>query len=452
MKRAAGLLLAVLLLPVIVQAQVIAYDYSGLYEAASPAIVTVTTEDGSGSGFLADSSGLIATNHHVVRSSRYLAVQFADGRKVQAKVVAVNPFHDMALLKVNSSVVSDIRPLPILPADKEDSVKVGIPVVAIGSPLNQKFLMTQGILSKVEQETVLGDFLLQPGNSGGPLMNRDGEVIGINTFGEANISGAIRISTLREFLDSPELVTQSANIEPSADLLRTVEAHYPVEILNQKIQSEPLNPAVYRVKAGNFYLTAITPVLIGKLQIAQERIRETNRHDRRSKDISEPDAEPIGDTYYDWHGITESSLDYVITFDIRPMSGPTKRSRSSKIFSAFLLFGKTGKREMEFKAEFLDLRIYRDGQLIEPILPGRSVIRGHSDEEKSRFVDQAYAGSYTYSPNDFQSGNEFRIQIVDARKPDEVHKELVFTSDSPLIRQLRADFSYGQHRLMTRAQ
>src|SRR5215510_7419815 len=105
MKRAAGLL-AIVLLPALLHAQVVAYDYSGLYEQVSPAVVTVTTDDGSGSGFLASSSGLIATNHHVVRNTRYLAVQFADGRKVQAKVVAVNPFHDMALLKVNSEVVS----------------------------------------------------------------------------------------------------------------------------------------------------------------------------------------------------------------------------------------------------------------------------------------------------------------------------------------------------------
>ena len=57
--------------------------------------------------------------------------------------------------------------------------------------------------------------------------------------------------------------------------------------------------------------------------------------------------------------------------------------------------------------------------------------------------------SYTYSPDDFQVGSEFRIQIIDARKPDEVHKELVFTADSPLIQQLRSDFSYGPHMLIT---
>src|SRR5882672_10411640 len=138
MKRAAALLVTVLFLPVLLQAQVIAYDYSNLYERSIPAIVQVTTDDGSGSGFLVTSFGHIATNYHVIRNSRYLAVQFPDGRKVKAAIVAVNPQYDMAILKVNREVVADIRPLAILPEQKEATVKVGIPVVAIGSPLNQK--------------------------------------------------------------------------------------------------------------------------------------------------------------------------------------------------------------------------------------------------------------------------------------------------------------------------
>ena len=209
MKRATRLLFAVVMLPVLLQAQVVAYDYSNLYETARPAIVQVTTDDGSGSGFLVTSAGHIATNYHVIRNSRYLAVQFPNGRKVKAEVAAINPQHDMAILKVNSEIVEDIRPLPVLPSEKDEAIKVGIPVVAIGSPLNQKFLMTQGILSKVDESTVLGDFLLQPGNSGGPLLNHDGEVIGINTFGEAGIAGAIRIDALRSYLQSPKLLARA---------------------------------------------------------------------------------------------------------------------------------------------------------------------------------------------------------------------------------------------------
>lgn len=441
MKRAAVLSLVLCIMPALLGAQVLAYDYSSLYELSKPAIVTITTDDGSASGFLVTSYGHIATNYHVIRNSRYLAVQFPDGRKVTAQVVAVNPQYDMALLKVNSSVVAGIRPLPVLSEDKENTVKVGIPVVALGSPFNQKFLMTQGILSKVDETVLLGDFLLQPGNSGGPLLNTEGDVIGMNTFGESNLSGAIRISMLREFLESPELVTESAEIEPSAELLRSVSSHYPIEVLNQKVEHESLDWAAYRLKAGDFTVTVITPVLIGKLQVMQQKLRATNRYERRTKNIPDPAFQGGGELFYDWHHATESSLDYAVTFAIRPDSGPTKGSGSSKIFPPFSLFSKKGKVELEFKAEFLDFRLYRDGVLIQPIMPGRAVIDGNS-EKKTPFNDQAYAGSYIYSPDDFLTGNEFRIQIIDARKPDVIHKEVVLTPESPLIRQLRADFAF----------
>jgi hypothetical protein len=411
----------------------------------------VTTDDGSGSGFVVTSLGHIATNYHVIRNSRYLAVQFPDGRKVKAAVVAANPHYDMALLKVNSAVVDGIHPLAVLPADKEPTIRVGVPVVAIGSPLNQKFLMTQGILSKVDETTLLGDFLLQAGNSGGPLLNCEGQVIGINTFGESAIGGAIRISALRDFLESDQM-KESAETEPSADLLKSVSAErYPIEILNQKIQTEPLDWDSYKVKAGDFTVTALTPVLIGKLSVLQAKARAINRYDRRSKNISDPAFQGIEEPYYEWHRSTETSLDYAITFDIRPDSGLTKQSRSSKILTPFLLFGKHRKLEIEFKAEFLEFRIYRDGELIEPIMPGRTVIEGNSDRKNSQFVDQAYAGSYVYSPEDFLGGREFRMQIIDARKPDEVHKEIVFTADSRLIRQLRSDFTINPRIFITKA-
>src|SRR5262245_18269894 len=270
--KTASLMLAVLLLPVAGFAQAIAYDYSKLYEAVSPAVVQVSTDDGTGSGFLVTPFGHIATNYHVVRHSRYLAVQFPDGRKVKAVVAAVNPAYDMAVLKVNSEVVEGIKPLRVLPEERDNTMKVGIPVVAIGSPLNQKFLMTQGILSKVGDTIVLGDFLLQAGNSGGPLMNSQGEVVAINTFGEGNIGGAIRVGALRDFLSSPELLAESLGTQPPSDQLRSFSSiRYSIDVLNQKIETDGLDLNSYRFKAGNFIVTAITSVFIAKTLVAHEK-------------------------------------------------------------------------------------------------------------------------------------------------------------------------------------
>src|SRR5439155_8059511 len=83
--------------------------------------------------------------------------------------------------------------------------------------------------------------------------------------------------------------------------------------------------------------------------------------------------------YYEWHRSTETSLDYAVTFDIRPESGLVKRSRTSRVLLPLTVLGNLRRREMEFKGEFLEFRMYLDGQLIEPIMPGRQVIEGRSD-------------------------------------------------------------------------
>jgi len=109
--------------------------------------------------------------------------------------------------------------------------------------------MTQGILSKLTATTLFGDFVLQPGDSGGPLLNMHGEVIGMNTFIDGTIAGALRIDPLRDVLNS-DTVVETAEIEPPADPLPAIRAErYPVDILNAKVSYEPLNPGAYQFKA-----------------------------------------------------------------------------------------------------------------------------------------------------------------------------------------------------------
>jgi hypothetical protein len=243
---------------------------------------------------------------------------------------------------------------------------------------------------------------------------------------------------LRALLET-ENIWDSIAVEPSAKLLPALsQVRYPVDVLNVKIQMEPFTPANYRFTAGDFGVTMITPVLIGKLQLMSQKIREENRHMRRGIKVS-GEVPMLDDPYYEWHRVTEDSLDYAVTFDIRPNSGPAKRQASSNIFKS--IFGRRGPRDMEFKGEFLEFRVYRDGQLVEPIMPGRIMIQGQAEDGKARFVDEAAAGQYVYSPDDFLTGNEFRIQVVDARKPNEVHSDVVFTAASPIIQQIRSDFS-----------
>lgn len=442
------LLVVLLLVPALATAQdsgPVAPDYPALYQRLNPSIVKVHADGGTGSGFLVSCSGLIATNHHVVRNSRYLAVQLADGRKVTARPVLLDPRFDVAILRVNRAVVAQLEPLELLADGDAASVTAGIEVLAFGSPLSQTFMMTRGIISKVEPDALLGDFLIQPGNSGGPLVDRHGRVVGINTFGEGRTSGAVRVARLADDLARPE-VTDDVSPEPAADLLPTAsDLRYPTEVLKQRILTEPFDVASYRVDAGKFTVTAITPVHVAKSQVQVELQQAANRYSRRGKKIAGL-ADAIDAPYYEWYRNAAGFLDNLVTFEIKPDFGSTAGSKWAT-FAAGFSAGLSGRptalptQNMEFKAEFEEFRLYRDGTFVPPVHPGRSITEVAMANAAMVFVDEAYSGVFAYDPEVFATGQQFKLEVYDAREPGRPHKVIVLGADSKLIQQIRRDFA-----------
>lgn len=146
-----------------------------------PSIVQIRTHNAQGSGFLLDSSGLIVTNQHVVGSAFSVKVKLYDGTTLTGRVLRRDPVSDAALVKLEGDI-HDISGLPIC---HTDVVRVGQSVVAIGNPLSLSNTVTQGIVSgfrrNPSRNLIQTDTAVNPGNSGGPLLNRDGTVIGIVT-------------------------------------------------------------------------------------------------------------------------------------------------------------------------------------------------------------------------------------------------------------------------------
>lgn len=172
-------------------------DLERLYEEASPGVVSirVLSLDGQtlGSGFVYDKSGHIVTNYHVVRTESDVEVTFSTGDKTSARIIGVDPDSDLAVLKVDIPF-QELVPLPL---GDSDEVKVGQFAAAIGNPFGLEGAMTFGIVSGTGRilrslssayrrsstsvvETIQTDAAINPGNSGGPLLNMDGEVIGVN--------------------------------------------------------------------------------------------------------------------------------------------------------------------------------------------------------------------------------------------------------------------------------
>ena len=163
---------------------------SGMSESAPE----MKSKDSFGSGFIINSEGYILTNRHVVDQAYEISVTLSDGRRFLASLIGAGHMVDLALLKI-----TDREPFPFLTFGDSDRLHVGDRVIAIGNPFGLGMSVTSGIVSALNRDLRLSifdsfiqtDAAINKGNSGGPLFNSDGEVVGINTayYAGANTSG-----------------------------------------------------------------------------------------------------------------------------------------------------------------------------------------------------------------------------------------------------------------------
>ncbi len=187
---------------------------SSIYAAASPAVVSVRTTGGAGTGFLIDDDGKVVTNAHVVGDSKRVTVRFGEEESHPADVLGTDPSSDLAVLSV------DPRDLPrkVKPLRFADSrgVRVGDVAIAIGNPFGLDRTATEGIVSGIGRhiaapngfsidQVIQTDAPINPGNSGGPLLDDSGTVIGVNaqiatggSQGSIGIGFAVPSNTARQ--------------------------------------------------------------------------------------------------------------------------------------------------------------------------------------------------------------------------------------------------------------
>jgi S1-C subfamily serine protease len=207
-----------------------AYDAEELqniavYKTALPSVVNITSttvqfdffygpvpQQGQGSGFILNKDGLILTNNHVIENAQNIEVKLSNKKTYKAQKLTADPNHDLALLKINAP---DLVPATL---STSNGLVVGQRVYAIGNPFGLQGTMTRGIISAIRsirgpqgnpiEDAIQTDAAVNPGNSGGPLLNSRGEVIGITTLiannGADQSSGigfAIPINTAKAVLD-----------------------------------------------------------------------------------------------------------------------------------------------------------------------------------------------------------------------------------------------------------
>ncbi|MFN3705200.1 MAG: S1C family serine protease [Thermoflexales bacterium] len=213
--------------------------FVALYERASSSVVHITTRtqvfdffrgivpnEGTGSGFFVDAAGHIVTNYHVIAGADEIEVILADEMRLPARVVGADAYTDLAVLVAEGIRPEQIRPLPI---GDSTALRVGMIVAAIGNPFGLDRTMTTGVVSALGRtieredggvigEVIQTDAAINPGNSGGPLLNLQGEVVGVNTSirspsgGSVGIGFAVPARTLQRVV--PELIAKGRYDHP----------------------------------------------------------------------------------------------------------------------------------------------------------------------------------------------------------------------------------------------
>jgi S1-C subfamily serine protease len=211
-----------------------------LYDSARGSVVNITNrgyttdqfmqavpQQGTGSGFVFDDQGHIVTNFHVVENAEELIVTMADGSNHGAELVGEDPSTDLAVIRIDPGTVPNMPPL--LPLAEPNMQRVGQFVIAIGNPFGLQGTLTIGVISSLGRviespngrfigEAIQTDAAINPGNSGGPLLDLDGQVIGVNSQivspsgSSAGIGFAVPVATVRRIV--PQIIAQGRYAHP----------------------------------------------------------------------------------------------------------------------------------------------------------------------------------------------------------------------------------------------
>jgi len=405
---------------------------AALFERLKGSVFRIEAGLAHGSGFLADTlGGVVITNSHVVEAAEgdEISAVLDSATRVRAQVLSRDPDADIAVLRLPADYIAHRFRIPLQHPVERPPVVAGERLAAMGYPLNQGLTITSGIASSVRAGAIISDVNINHGNSGGPLLNVDGEVVAVNTFGDVSdqggpgVSGSILIARA-----GPALARAAAELAqtqaPNADLLPVMPVDQ-LEVGTVKAEADTADPDRYRDFAGRdvggFELTIQTPIQTLVAVKAHENDIAKDRKKREAR-AGLPEAQRFSEVreYRDWAEYVGAPTAPVVSFAIIPKVGETGGS----VFKRLML-GPNLRATYKFKGDVRGAQIFRNQQPVEPIKGGHAPTKMYVDNQWVSLKDVADAGFYVFDvevlrPDDSGAPPSIVVAIRDLKNPNKL--------------------------------
>lgn len=390
-----------------------------------------------GSAWLADSSGLVVTNAHLLKGALEVRVQIDSATKVYAHPLVVDDAKDIAVLAIPMSRCQGCAVLPLFDSSKTVAPTAGDRVLALGSPLNRLAVFSTGIVSNADDQGVVSDVSVGRLNTGGPLLNMDGYVIGLNTNREtdlsdeadARIATSIPVSALAGALAAARDSLPSLATKPVSDTLLPVVPRdpfprAPIDAVSALAQVE-LRP--YRAGAGPFRMLIMTPQIMAWRQKQADRALAARKQRDPRKAAQWKHIDPV-EGWRDWDDYL-SERRAVVIVNVVPEQTEFPYYDADKLPSIG-------------DGNFKDMKIYRDGVEITPVEKVKVPAVLNAEEMRAAGKVVPMQGLYVYRIVDFApravgTVANYTVTITDAA----TNRQVTLPLAPATIEQLWKDFT-----------
>jgi S1-C subfamily serine protease len=398
-------------------------------------LVSIWSPTELGAGFLIDSRGLLLTHQHLVGKAASVEVQLSPTLKVAGRVLAADPARNLAVVWIDPKAVAAIRPVKLgyavagkAPLAEKD------PIFAISSPVHGPKEMTAGVVSRVNEHTILTDVSPNDDSLGVPLFNAAGDVVAVTvpeddaSSSSSGASRAVRIDEAKSLIADAERKMQGAEAPKATPLPREPEKSLSEDALNDAAKKRPGSLSAYEVPAAGFEVSIITPVL----NYAAHNQERAGERTRGRQDRPEPELQPGMRALQDFANWSEYASEYPPVLMIRATPKLVEGKWTTVARGAARTQGVAIPPIKRFKAGFSRLRLFCGAAEVTPIHP--FVIQQHLDN--ANIVSE---GFYIFDPGAIgpQCGI-VKLMLFSEKEPDKADTRII---DARLVEQIWQDFA-----------